>query len=167
MPDKACVVLPTIHVFPCGTMQAVVLMLFNDADTLSLADIAAGSGVEDKELRRTLQSLACGKVIRNTQPCTHRRLRMVFGSFNCPAPRGPSALLPHGENASTSTGRSQYHALMVPGPPRTTPPYAAGVSGMGLVVIPWPCYMLAVLPTCHACHTIHAIVLYPCRYVCW
>eukprot|EP00891_Asterochloris_glomerata_P003718 jgi/Astpho2/3718/fgenesh1_pm.00060_%23_12_t len=55
--------------FPKGTkelsvslFQAVVLMLFNDADTLGLAEIAEGTGIEDKELRRTLQSLACGKV---------------------------------------------------------------------------------------------------------
>ncbi len=37
-------------------------MLFNDADCLGLEDIRAASGLEDKELRRTLQSLACGKV---------------------------------------------------------------------------------------------------------
>ncbi|GAX74771.1 hypothetical protein CEUSTIGMA_g2218.t1 [Chlamydomonas eustigma] len=42
--------------------QAVVLMLFNDVDDLSLADIQTQSGIEDKELKRTLQSLACGKV---------------------------------------------------------------------------------------------------------
>ena len=43
-------------------MQATVLMLFNDADALALADIAAATRIEDRELRRTLQSLACGKV---------------------------------------------------------------------------------------------------------
>ena len=37
-------------------------MLFNDTDSLPLADIAEATGLEDKELRRTLQSLACGKV---------------------------------------------------------------------------------------------------------
>ena len=37
-------------------------MLFNDADTLGLAEMAEGTGIDDKELRRTLQSLACGKV---------------------------------------------------------------------------------------------------------
>lgn len=37
-------------------------MLFNDAEELALEDIAAATGVEDRELRRTLQSLACGKV---------------------------------------------------------------------------------------------------------
>ncbi|KAL8129526.1 hypothetical protein V2J09_018681 [Rumex salicifolius] len=42
--------------------QAVVLMLFNDADKLSFQDVKDSTGIEDKELRRTLQSLACGKV---------------------------------------------------------------------------------------------------------
>ncbi|GMI85266.1 hypothetical protein HRI_002195900 [Hibiscus trionum] len=42
--------------------QTVVLMLFNDAQKLSFLDIKESTGIEDKELRRTLQSLACGKV---------------------------------------------------------------------------------------------------------
>lgn len=42
--------------------QAVVLMLFNDAQKLSFEDIKDSTNIEDKELRRTLQSLACGKV---------------------------------------------------------------------------------------------------------
>lgn len=42
--------------------QAVVLMLFNDAERLSFGEIKEGTGIEDKELRRQLQSLACGKV---------------------------------------------------------------------------------------------------------
>jgi len=42
--------------------QTVVLMLFNDTQRLSLQDIKDATGIEDKELRRTLQSLACGKV---------------------------------------------------------------------------------------------------------
>lgn len=37
-------------------------MLFNDAEKLSFQDIKEATGIEDKELRRTLQSLACGKV---------------------------------------------------------------------------------------------------------
>lgn len=37
-------------------------MLFNDAQKLSFQDIKDATGIEDKELRRTLQSLACGKV---------------------------------------------------------------------------------------------------------
>jgi cullin 4 len=40
----------------------VVLNLFNDVDELSYADIAQGTGIEAKELKRTLQSLACGQV---------------------------------------------------------------------------------------------------------
>lgn len=43
-------------------VQTVVLMLFNDAQKLSFQDIRDSTGIEDKELRRTLQSLACGKV---------------------------------------------------------------------------------------------------------
>ena len=39
-------------------------MLFNDADTLTFAEIRDATGIEDKELRRTLQSLALGKVVR-------------------------------------------------------------------------------------------------------
>ncbi|GER48901.1 cullin [Striga asiatica] len=42
--------------------QTVVLMLFNDAEKLNFQDIKESTGIEDKELRRTLQSLACGKV---------------------------------------------------------------------------------------------------------
>ncbi|KAK4775432.1 hypothetical protein SAY87_023393 [Trapa incisa] len=42
--------------------QAVVLMLFNDAQKLSFQDIKDSTGIEEKELRRTLQSLACAKV---------------------------------------------------------------------------------------------------------
>lgn len=41
--------------------QALVLILFNDADDLSLEEIKAATNIEDGELRRTLQSLACGK----------------------------------------------------------------------------------------------------------
>ncbi|XP_059317802.1 cullin-4 [Lycium ferocissimum] len=42
--------------------QTVVLMLFNDAEKLSFQDMREATRIEDKELRRTLQSLACGKV---------------------------------------------------------------------------------------------------------
>ncbi|XP_002972211.2 cullin-4 [Selaginella moellendorffii] len=49
--------------------QTVVLMLFNDSLRLSFQDIKDSTGIEDKELRRTLQSLACGKVrILQKQP---------------------------------------------------------------------------------------------------
>lgn len=40
-------------------------MLFNDEELLSFADIKAAVGISDAELRRTLQSLACGKVGTN------------------------------------------------------------------------------------------------------
>lgn len=47
----------------------MVLMLFNDVDSVSLADMRDASGIEDKELRRTLQSLACGKIrVLNKEP---------------------------------------------------------------------------------------------------
>ncbi|KAJ1564755.1 Cullin-4A, partial [Cladochytrium tenue] len=45
--------------------QALVLLAFNDVESggrLSYSDLRSRTGVEDKELRRTLQSLACGKV---------------------------------------------------------------------------------------------------------
>ena len=41
--------------------QTIVMCLFNGTDSLSLSEIKAQTGIEDKELRRTLQSLACGK----------------------------------------------------------------------------------------------------------
>ncbi|GAA5832696.1 hypothetical protein JCM11251_005725 [Rhodosporidiobolus azoricus] len=45
--------------------QAVVLMMFNEVEgegTLSVEEIGEGTKLEKKELNRTLQSLACGKV---------------------------------------------------------------------------------------------------------
>lgn len=36
-------------------------MLFNDSPSLKFTDIREASGIEDTELRRTLQSLALGK----------------------------------------------------------------------------------------------------------
>ncbi|KAK7469322.1 hypothetical protein VKT23_003803 [Stygiomarasmius scandens] len=41
--------------------QAVVLLLFNDRDEISFTEILVATGMDDDELRRTLQSLACGK----------------------------------------------------------------------------------------------------------
>ncbi|MEW5312866.1 MAG: hypothetical protein WDW38_004466 [Sanguina aurantia] len=52
-----------------STFQAVVMMLFNSVDTLSYQEIKETTGIEVKELRRTLQSLACGKVrVLNKEP---------------------------------------------------------------------------------------------------
>ena len=49
-----------------SVFQTAVLMLFNDVPTaggsLAFGDIKAATRLEDGELRRTLQSLACGKV---------------------------------------------------------------------------------------------------------
>ncbi|CAK4243326.1 unnamed protein product [Aphanomyces euteiches] len=42
--------------------QALALLCFNGRDTISFKDILGQTGIEIGELRRTLQSLACGKV---------------------------------------------------------------------------------------------------------
>eukprot|EP00005_Dracoamoeba_jomungandri_P002557 CAMPEP_0174254846 /NCGR_PEP_ID=MMETSP0439-20130205/4193_1 /TAXON_ID=0 /ORGANISM="Stereomyxa ramosa, Strain Chinc5" /LENGTH=744 /DNA_ID=CAMNT_0015336711 /DNA_START=181 /DNA_END=2415 /DNA_ORIENTATION=- len=42
--------------------QTVVLMLFNETNSLSYEDISDATGIEPKELKRTLLSLACGRV---------------------------------------------------------------------------------------------------------
>lgn len=42
--------------------QAVVLLQFNAATRISVATLGQQSGLPPKELKRTLQSLACGKV---------------------------------------------------------------------------------------------------------
>lgn len=41
--------------------QALVLLHFNECDELSLEEVKEATNIEDGELRRTLQSLACGK----------------------------------------------------------------------------------------------------------
>lgn len=41
--------------------QALVLLMFNDCDSMSLEELKLACNIEDGELRRTLQSLACGK----------------------------------------------------------------------------------------------------------
>uniref|UniRef100_A0A6M2DJ61 Cullin-4B n=1 Tax=Xenopsylla cheopis TaxID=163159 RepID=A0A6M2DJ61_XENCH len=41
--------------------QALVLLLFNNINVISFEDIKTSTNIEDGELRRTLQSLACGK----------------------------------------------------------------------------------------------------------
>jgi len=62
--------------FPLGTkellvtlLQAVVLLLFNDTDKLSTKDIETMSGLKNLDLKRTLLSLAGGKVkVLNKEP---------------------------------------------------------------------------------------------------
>uniref|UniRef100_A0A8C2YNQ1 Cullin-4B n=1 Tax=Chinchilla lanigera TaxID=34839 RepID=A0A8C2YNQ1_CHILA len=41
--------------------QTLVLLMFNEGQEFSLEEIKQATGIEDGELRRTLQSLACGK----------------------------------------------------------------------------------------------------------
>uniref|UniRef100_A0A8D2D937 Cullin family profile domain-containing protein n=1 Tax=Sciurus vulgaris TaxID=55149 RepID=A0A8D2D937_SCIVU len=41
--------------------QTLVLLMFNEGEEFSLEEIKQAPGIEDGELRRTLQSLACGK----------------------------------------------------------------------------------------------------------
>lgn len=49
--------------------QALVMLLFNTYDELSFEYIKAATNIEDGELRRTLQSLACGKTrVLNKNP---------------------------------------------------------------------------------------------------
>ncbi|XP_037773071.1 cullin-4B-like [Penaeus monodon] len=42
-------------------LQALVLLLFNDADELTLDEIKSRTNIGESELKNTLQSLACGK----------------------------------------------------------------------------------------------------------
>ena len=49
--------------------QTLVLLLFNDVDDLSLDEIRNRTAIEDSELGRTLQSLACGRArVLNKSP---------------------------------------------------------------------------------------------------
>jgi cullin 3 len=49
------------HTLNVSTYGMVVLVLFNDHDHLSYADIKTHTQIADPELKRTLQSLACAK----------------------------------------------------------------------------------------------------------
>uniref|UniRef100_A0A0B7AC95 Cullin-4A n=1 Tax=Arion vulgaris TaxID=1028688 RepID=A0A0B7AC95_9EUPU len=42
-------------------LQTLCLLLFNEGDEYSFSDIKAATGIDEMELKRTLQSLACGK----------------------------------------------------------------------------------------------------------
>lgn len=49
--------------------QTIVLVLFNDVDEMSYSNILEATGIDDQELKRTLLSLACGKVrVLNKRP---------------------------------------------------------------------------------------------------
>uniref|UniRef100_A0A8C1WZ27 Cullin 4A n=1 Tax=Cyprinus carpio TaxID=7962 RepID=A0A8C1WZ27_CYPCA len=41
--------------------QTLVLLMFNETEEFSMEEIRTATGIEDDELKRTLQSLACGK----------------------------------------------------------------------------------------------------------
>ncbi|XP_044635601.1 cullin-4A [Equus asinus] len=47
--------------FQVSLFQTLVLLMFNEGDEFSFEEIKTATGIEDSELRRTLQSLACGK----------------------------------------------------------------------------------------------------------
>uniref|UniRef100_A0A8W4FLS4 Cullin 4A n=1 Tax=Sus scrofa TaxID=9823 RepID=A0A8W4FLS4_PIG len=47
--------------FQVSLFQTLVLLMFNEGDGFGFEEIKAATGIEDSELRRTLQSLACGK----------------------------------------------------------------------------------------------------------
>ncbi|NWH32726.1 CUL4A protein, partial [Chloropsis hardwickii] len=47
--------------FQVSLFQTLVLLMFNEGDEFGFEEIKMATGVEDSELRRTLQSLACGK----------------------------------------------------------------------------------------------------------
>ncbi|XP_047576430.1 cullin-4A isoform X1 [Lutra lutra] len=47
--------------FQVSLFQTLVLLMFNEGDAFSFEEIKMATGIEDSELRRTLQSLACGK----------------------------------------------------------------------------------------------------------
>ncbi|XP_036413366.1 cullin-4A [Colossoma macropomum] len=49
--------------------QTLVLLMFNEGEEFTLEEIQTATGIEDGELRRTLQSLACGKArVLNKNP---------------------------------------------------------------------------------------------------
>jgi cullin 3 len=58
------------HELNVSTHQMAVLLLFNDAESMSYAEIAAATSIADPDLRRTMQSLACvkGKNVLRKEP---------------------------------------------------------------------------------------------------
>ena len=70
----------------------MVLALFNDAPTLGFLEIREATGIEDAELRRTLQSLACGKIrvlVKEPKVSFHHMLLMTT------LPQGVSGMRRH------------------------------------------------------------------------
>jgi cullin-4 len=58
-----------------SALQGLVMLLFNDSPEWSVAEIAAHLGAESSETRRTVQSLACGKVRVLTKRPDSREMR--------------------------------------------------------------------------------------------
>lgn len=58
------------HEISCSTHQMVVLLLFNDAESLTYEDILSATAIPEAELKRVLQSLACvkGKNVLRKEP---------------------------------------------------------------------------------------------------
>uniref|UniRef100_A0ACB8FJ67 Cullin-4A n=1 Tax=Sphaerodactylus townsendi TaxID=933632 RepID=A0ACB8FJ67_9SAUR len=55
--------------FQVSLFQTLVLLMFNEGDEFGFEEIKMATGIEDSELRRTLQSLACGKArVLNKSP---------------------------------------------------------------------------------------------------
>lgn len=82
-------------------LQTIVLALFNDAPTQSFQEIREATGIEDAELRRTLQSLACGKIrVLVKEPkvmlasliCCHCAVIWMCPKVGSLLPRKPQAL---------------------------------------------------------------------------
>jgi len=49
------------HELQVSLYQALVLFVFNEGDSYSFSDVMTATGIESSELKRTLQSLACGR----------------------------------------------------------------------------------------------------------
>ncbi|XP_066475020.1 cullin-4A [Tiliqua scincoides] len=55
--------------FQVSLFQTLVLLMFNEGDEFGFEEIKMATGIEDSELKRTLQSLACGKArVLNKNP---------------------------------------------------------------------------------------------------
>jgi cullin-4 len=59
--------------FQLSLYQTLVLLIFNDKDDVSYEDINDSTKIEESELKRTLQSLACGKV-----PILNKSSKVLF-----------------------------------------------------------------------------------------
>ena len=51
------------HELSMNTYQMCICMLFNDNDTLTFKEIEAATQIPEADLKRSLQSLACVKVV--------------------------------------------------------------------------------------------------------